>query len=274
MAKLTRDFLLQREAKVLEEIEVNKSRRITTETYDWILSGFGFNYVYLAWLSWFLHNDLEKTRDYLYLTVCVISDMFRRDERHEANVNWSFLGLVNINESWHALVANAPELAVDVMAKTCVYNEKEDKNFWKLAGECSIALIKGDEAAAREYCGHILNGPFPSRYAPTLRKNHEPFGRAFQAILDRDLDALEESIPAVARRNQGINIDGMSFYPHIFVLGVLKIAQMYGLEIKKYKPRYPKELLHLPESDFSHIDRWWERIEIHPANSPWNHGNG
>ncbi len=265
MAQLTREFLLQREAEVLKEIEVDKSRRITSKTYDTNISCFQFNYVYLAWLAWYLHKDLEKTRDYLYLATCMILDMFQRDKRCEAKIDSSFLGLVNINESWHALVANAPDLAVEVMKKTCASNIDQDKNFWWLAGECSIALIEGDESAAQGYCNHILNGPFPSRYAPTLRKNHEPFGKMFQAILDGNLEALEESTLAVARRNQGINTDGMSFYPHIFVLGVLKIAQMYGLEIEKYKPRYPKELLHLPKSDFSHIDRWWERIEIHPA---------
>lgn len=265
MAQLTREFLLQREAEVLKEIEVDKSRRITSKTYDTNISCFQFNYVYLAWLAWYLHKDLEKTRDYLYLATCMILDMFQRDKRCEAKIDSSFLGLVNINESWHALIANAPDLAVEVMKKTCASNIDQDKNFWWLAGECSIALIEGDESAAQGYCNHILNGPFPSRYAPTLRKNHEPFGKMFQSILDRNLEALEESTLAVARRNQGINTDGMSFYPHIFVLGVLKIAQMYGLEIEKYKPRYPKELLHLPKSDFSHIDRWWERIEIHPA---------
>ena len=265
MAQLTREFLLQREAEVLKEIEVDKSRRITSKTYDTNISCFQFNYVYLAWSAWYLHKDLEKTRDYLYLATCMILDMFQRDKRCEAKIDSSFLGLVNINESWHALVANAPDLAVEVMKKTCASNIDQDKNFWWLAGECSIALIEGDESAAQGYCNHILNGPFPSRYAPTLRKNHEPFGKMFQAILDGNLEALEESTLAVARRNQGINTDGMSFYPHIFVLGVLKIAQMYGLEIEKYKPRYPKELLHLPKSDFSHIDRWWERIEIHPA---------
>ena len=265
MAQLTREFLLQREAEVLKEIEVDKSRRITSKTYDTNISCFQFNYVYLAWLAWYLHKDLEKTRDYLYLATCMILDMFQRDKRCEAKIDSSFLGLVNINESWHALIANAPDLAVEVMKKTCASNIDQDKNFWWLAGECSIALIEGDESAAQGYCNHILNGPFPSRYAPTLRKNHEPFGKMFQAILDGNLEALEESTLAVARRNQGINTDGMSFYPHIFVLGVLKIAQMYGLEIEKYKPRYPKELLHLPKSDFSHIDRWWERMEIHPA---------
>ena len=141
MAQLTREFLLQREAEVLKEIEVDKSRRITSKTYDTNISCFQFNYVYLAWLAWYLHKDLEKTRDYLYLATCMILDMFQRDKRCEAKIDSSFLGLVNINESWHALVANAPDLAVEVMKKTCASNIDQDKNFWWLAGECSIALI-------------------------------------------------------------------------------------------------------------------------------------
>ena len=119
MAQLTREFLLQQEIEVVMEVEESRSKTITTKTYSSIFFGLQFNYIYLGWLVWYLHKDLEKARDYLYLATCIILDMFQRDEQHEAEIGSSLLGLINIHASWHALVANAPDLAVEVMKKPC-----------------------------------------------------------------------------------------------------------------------------------------------------------
>lgn len=254
--------LYERKGKHISEGE---SSEPTPDNYAKIVGMASLHYLTKAELEYRLFENLDGFQDNLYRSLKAKEARCKQYHIGKIPVHYSY---IQINQSMDALLAlliNQPEITRGMIEMLHIEypNPTEQRRyespFWDAVARCIVAILNQDTETANRHCERLLTKPYPKGGFNKITQYCETFGPALQAILDKDVTAFEAMVPLLTKLDKPGCRGDSKYKLYHYTLGMMKLAQVYGLDVTIDNPNYPNKLLHLPPRDFSHIDHWWDR---------------